>query len=79
LVGNLNAPLTIGEFMSQREAIDRLVLVNVIAADGARVRLKDSLGVGSLQVYSPEDAHLAKREPHLELPAGQRVLLKFSR
>ena len=74
-----DAPIMIGEFSSLGETVDHLVLVNLSLERTAVVHLNGAIGVGTLEEYSPEDAHLAKCGPDLDLPAGQGVLLKVMR
>jgi hypothetical protein len=61
-----------------RGAVDHLVLVNLSLERTAIMHLKDVLSMGGLKAYSPEDAHRARCEPDLDLPAGQGVLLKLT-
>jgi hypothetical protein len=72
-------PLMIGEFVSQGETIDHMLLVNLSLERTTIIHLKDVLSMGKLEAYSPEDAHLAKCEADFHLPAGQGVLLKLTR
>jgi hypothetical protein len=74
-----DAPLMIGEFASQGEAVDHLVLVNLSLERTAKLNLKDLPQVAKLEEYSPVDGHLSKCGAELYLPAGQGVLLKVSR
>ncbi len=78
LVAKLDSdtPLMIGEFASQGEEVDHLILVNLSLERTGIVHLKDSINTGTLEEYSPEDGHLAKCGSDLYLSAGQGVLLK---
>ena len=69
----------IGEFASQGDAVDHVMLVNLSLERTAKVQLKDLLSLGRLEEYSPQDGHLAKCGGDVCLPAGQGVLLKLTR
>jgi len=71
-------PLMIGEFASQGDEVDHLMLVNLSLERTARVKLKDLLSGRAMEDYSPQDGHLAKVGPELDITAGQGVLLKLS-
>jgi hypothetical protein len=81
LVSKLEAdqPIMIGEFASKGEAVDHAILVNLSLERTALVHLQEAAGLEMIESYSPEDAHLARCGPELHLPAGQGVLLRFSR
>ena len=68
----------IGEFASKGDAVDHVMLVNLSLERTAVVHLKHLLSRGKVENYSPEDAHFAKCEPELDLPAGQGVLLQVT-
>lgn len=74
-----DAPLMIGEFASQEDAVDHLVLVNLSLERSAKINLKELPPVSNLEEYSPADGHLSKCGMSLYLPAGQGVLLKITK
>ena len=74
-----DAPIMIGEFASPSGDIDHVVLVNLSLERTAKLSLRDFSTRGALEMYSPEDGHLAVCEADLYLPAGQGVLLKLGR
>jgi hypothetical protein len=74
-----DAPLMIGEFASQGDAVDHLVLVNLSLERSAKLNLKDLPQGAKVEEYSPVDGHLSKCGAELYLPAGQGVLLKVTR
>jgi hypothetical protein len=67
----------IGEFASQGNDVDHVLLVNLSLERTGVVQLKDAAKSGTFELYSPEDAHLANCGPEFLLPAGQGALLKL--
>jgi hypothetical protein len=74
-----DSPLMVGEFASRGDAVDHVMLVNLLLDRTGKVQLKDLRSLGTVEEYSPQDGHLARCEAEIYLPSGQGVLLKLSR
>ncbi len=73
-----DGPLMVGEFASTGDEVDHMLLVNVSLERTVKAKLKDLLSDRTVEDYSPQDGHLAKVGPELDITAGQGVLLKLS-